>query len=104
MKTTKTLTINKGNQYSPSGYRISDGVNRGWGSYGKRMDGSVGLTRDGRCYDDSPDIQAAIMATLADGYEREIVIDEPESKAATVKDGSDGRCPKCGTWCEGDCQ
>ena len=94
----KHITISRGNQYDGNGYRITDGTLWAYGS--KNENKEKGFSMNGDLFD-HPEIDKAVRATLQDGIEREITIGAkrieqkiPESKA----------CPKCGTYCMGDCE
>lgn len=103
IKMKRTITIAKGNQYDKAGYRISDGVLDAYGNISKRMDGSVGLTRNGNLQYRSDELDAAIRATMIDGLAREIVIGQDTAPSGDKIDDS-YLCPKCHTHCQGDCQ
>ena len=72
----RTITITRGNQYAADGYHITDGT---LASYG-RADASKpgGYCLDGRlhpwCLPNAAEIDAAILATLADGQTRQIEV------------------------------
>lgn len=112
----KTITITKGNQYNQDGYRTSDGQ---WGEIVERMDGTIGLTVDGGIlvgydYDHNGQdeaIRAAIMLTIQDGQTRTVSLkdrNEAHSKPAPLMavdvPPQKQLCPKCHTYCCGDCQ
>ena len=82
------------------------------GRIAKRMDGTIGLTRDGRWmlgrdYEHQrTEVETAIRATMADGVVRMITlqtINNPQAKAVS-KSAGQGPCPKCGTYCCDDCE
>ena len=94
----KTITISIGNQYDKDGYAVTDGTLWAYGS--KDESKESGFTMNGDIFN-QPEVADAIKAMLQDGIEREITIGAkrieqslPESKA----------CPKCGTYCMGDCK
>jgi hypothetical protein len=72
---TRTITITKGNQYNPAGYYlgVTESGLYAWGEIGPRMDGTVGVTRDGNYVpraEDKAAVDEAIKAVLADGQTR----------------------------------
>ena len=103
----RQVTITKGNQYDHNGYSINDGTLWGYGSIAERMDGTIGITRDGSLHINTPEINAAISATLVDGLMRMVTITDGSSPIA-VDDGpalaeGPGICSKCHSYCDGDC-
>jgi len=101
MKT--TLTISSGNQYDTAGYRITDGNLDAYGKISKRMDGTVGLTREGNLQYRSEELDAAIKATMTDGITRQIEIGQDDAPAAPAI-ADKHLCPHCHTYCQGDCR
>jgi len=108
MKKTETITVNKGNQYNPEGYRISSDT--GLHAWGRIVEGklymegrwSLGIAWKEAGYTDAM-IEAEIEATLADGQERVITLERevPDAPALTP---DKALCPKCHTYCNGDCE
>jgi len=107
----RTITITRGNQYDADGYRITDGT---LASYG-RADASKqrGYCLDGRlhpwCLPNAAEIDAAILATLADGQTRQIEVPAAGSSVVAstehdVEPAGRGICPRCHTYCDGDCE
>jgi hypothetical protein len=106
-KMKKTYTITRGNQYDgQDGYSIEcDGL-ESWGSIGPRMDGTVGITCDGRLSIRNDEVADAIRQTLADGQMRQVTVgtDAP-ARPRLIDPTPDPRlCPHCGSVCYGDCQ
>lgn len=110
----KTITITKGNQYNADGYSMTDGNLDAYGEIAKKMDGTIGVTRDGRCtlgcdYDNEANeakLKQAIRETIADGKERVLTF-EPTTKSIPmpkINEPLRKPCPLCGTYCYGDCQ
>lgn len=81
----EVYAVSRGNQYDRDGYRVERGALRGFGRIARRMDGTVGLTTGGDLHDLPAEVEAAVLATLADGRDREVVVGEdpaPEAVAA----------------------
>ena len=104
---TRTLTISKGNQYNRDGFSLTDGILWGYGAAdaskptGYNLNGNCRLGAD--YYDRYHEqFDAAVLATLADGQERVIEMHIEEAQPAIPLSKS-GACPKCGTYCMGDC-
>lgn len=95
MKT--TITIEYGNQYDREGYNITDGTLFGFGSKSDNTNGFTGPS----CPLFGDDIDTAIRATLVDGLTREITYGEDEEIKPMPESHA---CPKCGTYCYGDCE
>ena len=97
----KTIIIEKGNQYDKNGYTIENGIIDGFGSI---SDNARGYTVEGNAlviiFQDA-ELDAAIKATLADGQLREITQDDGV-KIESIPESHP--CPKCGTYCDGDCE
>ncbi len=83
--------------------RITDGVLSSITNIGERRDGTVGLWRDGNLDIQTPELEAAIMATLADGQTRTVAIGQPKAAQPEVAPTL-GLCPYCHTFCDGDCR
>jgi len=82
-----------------------------YGEIAKRMDGTIGLTRTGnwslgkdwvKAGYTEEDIKKEIMAVMADGKERTVVLSR-EDKVRGIRRENDP-CPICHTYCDGDCQ
>ena len=107
----RTITITRGNQYNRDGYCITDGTL--W-SYGQADVGKPGgYCLDGRlhpwCLPNAAEIDAAILATLADGLTRQIEVPATISSVVVstehdVEPAGRGVCPRCHTYCDGDCE
>lgn len=110
----KTITITRGNQYDTDGYMITDGTLSSWGSKDSAKPG--GYTLDGNLYpwcfgSHENEINDAILATMIDGLTRIIQIAPPKSELIRPTFGhgfwsgnrNQNPCPKCGTYCYGDC-
>ena len=113
MTRTETITISAGNQYDKGGYSIeSDTGLSAYGSIANRMDGTTGVTLEGRWtlgYDwertgyTMAQIEDAIMATLVSGQDTVIVLTR-EIADAPARTSNRGVCPRCHTYCYGDCR
>ena len=105
----KTIKITKGNQYDRDGYSLdADNGLSAWGRLVRREDGSMRLTRDGNLTfrSDLDDVAITVMVhqTLADGIERTYAMPSVGPIAITPAIDRTGVCPKCGTYCCGDCE
>jgi len=98
----RTLKITKGNQYNRDGYSMTDGTNWSRGKAepkGYSLNGNCWVGVDYDAYQGQVD--AAILATMQDGQERviEMYKDTPQ-----ISIPQSNTCPKCGTYCMGDCK
>jgi len=103
-----TITITKGNQYNRDGFSVTDGLLRGFGAADASKPNGYSLGGNCRLGADHYDryheqYDAAILATLADGQERVIEMQPKETQPAGKLPESHA-CPKCGTYCYGDCE
>ncbi len=104
----RTITITKGNQYDREGYYMTDGM---LGSHGHADPADPnGYTLDGNLWPWSRSfaghkdaIHEAIRATLADGIKRTITIGTAKSERVITSPADANICPKCDTYCMGDC-
>ena len=103
-------TINKGNQYDgQGGYRITNGINWGWGTVeadGVYVAGNCGQRPHGVTDAEWQTVTDAIKATMADGQERIVTIGNMPTldDLIPVAAPGPGYCPKCGSYCYGDCE
>jgi len=101
-----------GNQYDKAGYRLcSDTGLSSFGAIAKRMDGTIGLTRDGswalgfdwlKAGYTNDMIDDAIWATLKTG--QDTVVTLTRQAADGLESALTPVCPRCHTYCFGDCQ
>lgn len=112
----RKLKITKGNQYNRDGFLMTDGITRSWGEADSEK--PDGYSLDGNCWvgadyiDYQNQIDAAILATMQDGQERVIQMKTQSPQTQVLppdfRDGSGpvecNPCPKCGTYCMGDCE
>ncbi len=103
-----TITISKGNQYNRDGFSVTDGLLWGFGEADASKPNGYSLGGNCRLGADHYDryheqFDAAILATLADGQERVIEMQPKETQLAGTLPESHA-CPKCGTYCYGDCE
>ena len=100
----RTLKITKGNQYDRDGYSITDGTN--WSRGKADTTKPKGYSLNGDCwvgvdYDAyQGQVDAAILATMQDGQDRVI---EMHKATPQISIPLSKACPKCGTYCMGDC-
>jgi len=107
-----SIEISKGNQYDRDGFSLTDGVCHGYGTADASKPG--GYCLDGNLHPwlfaNESAINAAILATLADGQTRTITIKTAHSADVIVSTEDDfestgfGVCPRCHTYCCGDCR
>ena len=112
-RTMKTIEISRGNQYDKDGFRMTDDVCSSYGSADATKEN--GYCLDGNLwpwsFPNEAEINAAILATLVDGLTRLVNIEmDSDSGAVIVSTEHDpeptgfGVCPRCHTYCCGDCR
>lgn len=87
----ETLTISRGNQYDRDGYylEVEDSDLYAWGSIGRRMDGTTGLTWGGDYRPSDEDraaVEAAIREVLATGETRTIEVGRDETPEPAIRE------------------
>lgn len=98
----RTYKIDKGHQYNRAGVRVQFGTGDllefwAWADSPTCWGGDI------MRLDDKAAILSAVEATLADGQHREIVIKETAAPEPILTPLA-GLCPRCHTWCYGDCR
>ena len=102
---TTTYEISKGHQYDRDGALVQHGCLYARYSVGQRRDGTIGLTIDGHmpAIEDKPAVAEAVTRVMESGQAETLTLGLPEVTTESASRPAVEPCPRCKTWCYGDC-